>query len=959
MGVDTYSKLAYAVTTPGTTPSEEGLRLLLNRAHPEAVTVGALSSIRRLMFEGQTMVIAQIKRSVEGTESAKTAELAPAERESRIQAQKLRLVGLELSGHLECSHQSYDYVHRMLVLDAVSYLEPHRFTTRMSEVQHDKPPKKLVIDHQQLTIRDSERKDRCIIQDLFSLSQALTRRALACDLMGACTFRHMDGWHRLLLEQCQLPAPPHFEAPSMAQILRANRAAWVKLAETLPSLKPAADGSLPLDAALQVLRRDHTITFYLLPLPTHGGAQRASLPPRDDDISIFMSIRPSPSPSWSQHLQLNCAARSAYNSQPRGKRLKPLVREVKHVIRLRGPATVLQSLPPCCKEPVTLPSQVTSQPALPALPAGSRLLHTHLRPGGKACEPDLVEATYGVPWEPEEFVTMAIKQGHPSHFIESVPTRLKRCIDNIASSSLATVAQERTEAMRYWTLRAKETRDRERAAMKEALPHCRDVPKRKDLTLFGEMLQSIDYDDVDLCNDMRKGFDLMGDIPGPPSFPQKTTFATLTPEQVREVASETRQAIMLSAQSSRDREMDRELLEITLDEVDRGWLEGPIDMGRLMPTATVSRRFGVRQGSTAADGTRVFKVRPIDDLSESLINMTNGGEVTISPMGIDAIVAGLVHRLRQKPGAHLSAKTIDLRKAYKNLPVSGPALQDSHLMVFDPDTNEPQVFLSKVLPFGARASVMGFCRVAAGLWAAGVSIFHLHWTSYFDDFFLICEQGEEVHLEMAQRLFFQLLGWETSHEKEAEFAELARVLGVEIDLASAHLGEVMIRNTIGRVQEITTQIDEILALGRHCRGELKVLRGRLQFAEQQCFGRSSAWMVRVLSDAAENLNPGIIQRDLHKALRFLRDRLVQAEPRKVSSQVGTTWMLFTDAAFEPTTREDLGESCMTAMAKSEPGTGVRCRSGSADPSIQVARRLSSRSWRHSQCLLHFRACVLR
>ena len=282
-GVDTYSKLAYAVTTPGTTPSEEGLRLLLNRAHPEAVTVGALSSIRRLMFEGQTMVIAQIKRSVEGTESAKTAELAPAERESRIQAQKLRLVGLELSGHLECSHQSYDYVHRMLVLDAVSYLEPHRFTTRMSEVQHDRPPKELVIDHQQLTIRDSERKDRCTIQDLFSLSQALTRRALACDLMGACTFRHMDGWHRFLLEQCQLPAPPHFEAPSMAQILRADRAAWVKLAETLPSLKPAADGSLPLDAALQALRRDHTITFYLLPLPAHGGARRASLPSRDDD----------------------------------------------------------------------------------------------------------------------------------------------------------------------------------------------------------------------------------------------------------------------------------------------------------------------------------------------------------------------------------------------------------------------------------------------------------------------------------------------------------------------------------------------------------------------------------------------------------------------------------------------------------------------------------------------------
>ena len=248
-GLSTYAKLAYAVTTPGTAPTEDGLRSLLDRAHPDRVAVGTLSSLRRLMFEGQTMVVAQIRKTVEGGEAAKTTELAPAEREHRI-------------------HQSYEYVHKMAVQDTIIYLEPYRFTTRMAEVQRDRPPKELVIDQQQLTIRDTECKDRCTITDLFTLSQAFTRRALACDLMGICAFKDMEGWHRFLLEQCQQPAPPHFEAPSMMQVLHTDRAAWVRFAETLTTLKASPDGSLPLDRALRDIRNDHTITFYLLPMPT-------------------------------------------------------------------------------------------------------------------------------------------------------------------------------------------------------------------------------------------------------------------------------------------------------------------------------------------------------------------------------------------------------------------------------------------------------------------------------------------------------------------------------------------------------------------------------------------------------------------------------------------------------------------------------------------------------------------
>ena len=94
-GIDTLATLAYVLTTPGVTPSEAALRDLLDSATPESVSLQALASIRRLMFEAQTLCIAQIKASIE-TEGETKVELAPAERAQRIAAQKRRLSGFDL-----------------------------------------------------------------------------------------------------------------------------------------------------------------------------------------------------------------------------------------------------------------------------------------------------------------------------------------------------------------------------------------------------------------------------------------------------------------------------------------------------------------------------------------------------------------------------------------------------------------------------------------------------------------------------------------------------------------------------------------------------------------------------------------------------------------------------------------------------------------------------------------------
>ena len=283
-GMSSLSAVAYSLGTPGETVGEDQLRRLLDPDSPDAVTVGGLASIRQLVFESQTMVIQNLKLSLETPDSGRHVELVASERTARIRSQATRLRGMNLSGQLECSFCSYDYVAQVLEKDHIMYLEPARFTTRQSEVLKDRPTgRELVLDEgSRIGVRDKTLKDRCLLTTELDLARALSRRALACDLMQLCTFDCMERWHTFLLDRMKEPPPPGFRPISMEQVLRCDRAGFLRLAQLLPSVKVKADGSYPMDAALDTLRGDPTVMFNLLPLqgssPLKAHADSSEIP---------------------------------------------------------------------------------------------------------------------------------------------------------------------------------------------------------------------------------------------------------------------------------------------------------------------------------------------------------------------------------------------------------------------------------------------------------------------------------------------------------------------------------------------------------------------------------------------------------------------------------------------------------------------------------------------------------
>ena len=129
-GVDTLNKAAFAVGTPGSQATEEELRALVappataeDEEDRAEVSAGVLASLRRLIFESQTMALANLKLQVEGGDADRKKDMPLEEISTRLRDQKARLRGLELSGALEVSHSAYQLVFRMFQENAISYLK--------------------------------------------------------------------------------------------------------------------------------------------------------------------------------------------------------------------------------------------------------------------------------------------------------------------------------------------------------------------------------------------------------------------------------------------------------------------------------------------------------------------------------------------------------------------------------------------------------------------------------------------------------------------------------------------------------------------------------------------------------------------------------------------------------------------------------------------------------------------
>ena len=284
-GLDTLAKLAFACGQPGETPSDDAIKALIRPAPAAGVedapepSLGSVSALRRLLFESQTLMISQVKSLVESRED-QVKELPTAERQDRIRRQAARLSGVSLSGPGECSYASYDLCMQLLMDNSVRYLPPSKFTTRQSELRMEKPRKELEIANSNLTIKDKTLDFSCDTSTALSLHHALHRRALALDLVGLSTYSKVLAYNEFLLNHLVEEPTAGFRATTVQQVLEADRAAWVRLAEP-KGVRAGSDGILPLDSLWERVQLEPRVAYKLMPVP--GSAPKSTTALDDPD----------------------------------------------------------------------------------------------------------------------------------------------------------------------------------------------------------------------------------------------------------------------------------------------------------------------------------------------------------------------------------------------------------------------------------------------------------------------------------------------------------------------------------------------------------------------------------------------------------------------------------------------------------------------------------------------------
>ena len=525
-------------------------------------------------------------------------------------------------------------------------------------------------------------------------------------------------------------------------------------------------------------------------------------------------------------------------------------------------------------------------------PKGSRLLQFVNEDGGIYSGTGMPSfATIGIPREPLDFLREACKMVHPTEMSMQVSSLL---INNIRAYEDGTGLEFRRVqclfAKRLVTMCT--TLKEAEANCKQMMdPHVRRILDGKRTVLFKQLLEEIAYPDAKVAIEMTCGFPLCGWLPASDVFPVRVRAPEFDECFLRSMARSFTARSIAATVSSGDSEQDMKLWQATLEEVEEGFLTGPWDAGHLSRESVVSPRFGLQQKN---------KLRPIDNFSSSHINSAAGVQERFMVDSVDEICAMIKAWMQESgPGLKLVGKTYDMRKAYRQLAVCKSHLDFAWISVWDPELKRPALFKMETLPFGATASVSAFLRISQAIKVIGITCGNLIWSSFYDDFVCVCRAGTEDQTDRMVRLLFKSLGWSLSvgDEKDRPFASKFQAVGVEFDVSTVGSGFFTVSNTASRREELSERIASIIELDELEPKAAESLRSRLLFADGQLYGRfAKLALQRIGAVGLQSKTAKPISAEVKRALEWIKERVLNASPRRIDVGGRKTFYMFLDGA---------------------------------------------------------------
>lgn len=228
------------------------------------------------------MALEDLKSRLDRSESTEARTVPLAEKMERIRQQQARLRGVTFSPTVMPSHALIDKCCQQMEDQCLSYIELSKCTSRQDETLSQKSDSSISVDPTTggLRLAKKPKLEDSNITGEHKLRLAFQRRALAYDLANIASFHDMEAWTHRLFEKMNETPMAGYKHVSVEQIMNADRALWVKMAdETRSNLTTDPATGKSFDLSWNRLVNHPEVLAYLAPMPAPSSSRPTPDPP--------------------------------------------------------------------------------------------------------------------------------------------------------------------------------------------------------------------------------------------------------------------------------------------------------------------------------------------------------------------------------------------------------------------------------------------------------------------------------------------------------------------------------------------------------------------------------------------------------------------------------------------------------------------------------------------------------
>ena len=268
-GIKTFKTLAFVIGSPQQPPTECQFEAFSAKVYGTEPTMGQTAVLRHLHFEATTLVVQTYRDLVthDPSDPSHTRKVPVPEKRARLDLQRRRLSGMEITGELEPSHQLLDTTNQQYESGIIMWIPASKCAKREAEILATGKDKGSLLQVEQNVIKvgQGEPHIACDVTDPLRFQWAMMRRGLAYDSCHMISWDVHQKWVQKMLDCLSMTPPPGYSAVTLNQCMRADKELFLLLArEVVPPFKVDSLGVSPLDSKFQALMYDVRLQQYLL-----------------------------------------------------------------------------------------------------------------------------------------------------------------------------------------------------------------------------------------------------------------------------------------------------------------------------------------------------------------------------------------------------------------------------------------------------------------------------------------------------------------------------------------------------------------------------------------------------------------------------------------------------------------------------------------------------------------------